>query len=233
MNKKRIRDARDFIKQWSNTILLGLMPVTLQTKFEEGKETDLDDSEISFLYDAIPEEFSTNYVHFLGLFYLIDFESKKLKPVDFESICDKRIFDASRSNVYSLLRHIDTAVEFINTSIESYKLTALYDPRNYTIERKISTPYDEAFSITREQSAAMNEWQKAHLKKYHKKGFGYRGASPVSVFEIRMGSCSLGTYATCVCTSCLEKAKNAEEAGDTKNAEKIRKNAEYEVFNNM
>ena len=232
---KKIKDVRDFVKQWqSDVIFRALMPSTLHTKFEKGEESDLADVEISFLQDAIPEEFSTTFVHFNGLFYLIDYESKKLKPIDFESINNKQIFDASRSSVYNILSRIDAAVNLMKVDLEDYEFTSLYNPRNYTIEKKESvSQYDSSLSITREQSVAMNEWQKAHLKKYHKKGFGYRGVSPTSVFEIRMGSCSLGTYANCVCTSCLEKADNAEKANDMKNAEKIRKNAKFEVFNNL
>ena len=232
---KKIKDIRDFVKQWkSDVIFRAFMPSTLHTKFEKGEESDLTDVEISFLQDAIPEDYLTNFVHFNGLFYLIDYESKKLKPIDFESINNKQIFDASRSSVYSLLSRIDTAVNLMKVDLEDYESTSLYNPKNYIIEKKAPvSQYDSSFSITREQSESMRKWQDAHVKKYHKKGFGYRGASPTSVFEIRMGSCSLGTYADCVCTSCLEKADNAEKANDMKNAEKIRKNAKFEVFNNL
>ena len=84
--------------------------------------------------------------------------------------------------------------------------------------------YDVNYSLTIEETDKMYEWQKKHNKKFHKKGFGYQGVSPVSNFEVRFGSCSIGTWAECVCLNCFNKINN-----DNKNVEKVRKLATFEV----
>lgn len=84
--------------------------------------------------------------------------------------------------------------------------------------------YDVNYSLTIEETDKMYEWQKKHNKKFHKKGFRYRGVSPVSDFEVRFGSCSIGTWAECVCLNCLNKINDNNE-----NVEKVRKLATFEV----
>ena len=84
--------------------------------------------------------------------------------------------------------------------------------------------YDVNYSLTIEETDKMYEWQKKHNKKFHKKGFGYQGVSPVSNFEVRFGSCSIGTWAECVCLACLNKIND-----DNENVEKVRKLATFEV----
>ena len=85
--------------------------------------------------------------------------------------------------------------------------------------------YDLNYSLTKEETDKMYEWRKKHNKKFHKRGFGYRGVSPVSNFEVRFGSCSIGMWCECVCLNCLDKV-NSE---DTKKAEDIRKSAIYTI----
>ena len=65
--------------------------------------------------------------------------------------------------------------------------------------------YDLNYSLTKEETDKMYEWRKKHNKKFHKRGFGYRGVSPVSNFEVRFGSCSIGMWCECVCLNCLDK----------------------------
>lgn len=84
--------------------------------------------------------------------------------------------------------------------------------------------YDVNYSLTIEETDKMYEWQKKHNKKFHKKEFRYRGVSPVSDFEVRFGSCSIGTWAECVCLNCLNKINDNNE-----NVEKVRKLATFEV----
>ena len=86
--------------------------------------------------------------------------------------------------------------------------------------------YDSNYSLTIEETEKMYEWQKKHNKKFHKKGFGYQGVSPVSNFEIRFGTCSIGVWCECVCLDCLSKLTLDN---DMKNAEKIRKSATYTI----
>lgn len=86
--------------------------------------------------------------------------------------------------------------------------------------------YDSNYSLTKEETNKMYEWQKKHNKKFHKKGFGYQGVSPVSNFEVRFGSCSIGTWAECVCLNCLNRLTLDD---NVKNAEKIRKSATYTI----
>ena len=44
--------------------------------------------------------------------------------------------------------------------------------------------YDVLYSLTKEETSKMCEWEKKHNKKFHKKGFGYQGAIAVSNFEV-------------------------------------------------
>lgn len=82
------------------------------------------------------------------------------------------------------------------------------------------------YSLTNKEVDKMYEWQKSHNKKFHKKGFGYQGVSPVSNFEVRFGSCSIGTWADCVCLKCLDDSEKIESP---KKAEKMRKFAIHEI----
>lgn len=200
------------------------------------KEIELDEEETDYLNDIVPDDFS-DYIHFRGKFFFVDYSTGTVSKVEKSSIDDVKIFDLSRfSEVETLKSSIRAALDILESSIDRYDEGVIYDELNYSIEKERMIPnetYDGSLSITRGQSKAMNEWQTEHNKKYHKKGFGYRGASPTSNFEIVIGSNSIGTYADCRCTSCLEAAENAREVGDNKASEKIRKRAFFEVFNNM
>lgn len=46
--------------------------------------------------------------------------------------------------------------------------------------------YDLNYSLTKEETDKMYEWWKKHNKKFHKRGFGYQGVSPVSNFEVNV-----------------------------------------------
>lgn len=208
----------------------------LLDKFKADERFDLSEDEISYLDDLIPDSFS-DYIHYRGHFFFINYGTGTASPVEKSQIDEKvKIFDFSHCDLKNLLSNVRAGLNLIENALENYDANNVYDEFNYTIEKERMTPnetYDASLSVTREQSDAMYKWRAEHNKKCHKKGFGYRGTSPTSNFEIRFGSCSIGNWADCVCTSCLEAADNAEEVGDTKAAEKIRKRAKFEVFNNM
>jgi hypothetical protein len=88
---------------------------------------------------------------------------------------------------------------------------------------------DLNYSLTKEQTTPMYEWQKTHTKKYHKK-LPYRGASPMSIYSVKFESCSIGSWATCTCSECLEAA---ESETDEKKKEKLIKQGTYEIFNDL
>ena len=144
-----------------------------------------------------------------------------------------KIFDLDRYNLDSLERRLTVAAVLIDDAIESYSKGCEYNENNYTRIKEVETPnekYDAVYSLTKEQTAKMNEWKHIHNKKYHKKGFGYQGASPVSNFEVRFGTCALGSWAECVCLECMEYAKKET---DNKKISKLKKKASFEIFNGL
>lgn len=88
--------------------------------------------------------------------------------------------------------------------------------------------YDLNYSLTKEETDKMYTWEKKHNKKFHKKGFDYQGVSPISNFEVRFGSCSIGIWCECVCLDCLEKESNINEV-DNKSSKNIKKSAIYTI----
>lgn len=201
----------------------------LLDKFNAGERFELSEEEISYLDELIPDSFS-DYIHYRGHFFFIDYGCGIASPVEKSQIDEKaKIFDFSHCSLNDLLSNARAGLDLIENALRNYDEANIYDELNYTLEKDCMIPndtYDANLSITKDQSEAMYKWQTAHNKKYHKKGFGYQGVSPVSNFEIIIGSCSLGSYATCRCKVCTEEAKKANSA-------KIEKRASFEVFNNM
>ena len=84
--------------------------------------------------------------------------------------------------------------------------------------------YDVLYSLTKEETGKMHEWEKKHNKKFHKKGFGYQGAIAVSNFEVRIGTCSIGTWIDCVCLDCFKKYEsNKDNLSEKKNEKELAK----------
>ena len=207
--------------------------VDLISKFTAGKSFDLDDKECEYLRDIIPASYS-DYVHYRGNFYIIDYGIGKAGHVEKEQIAENvKIFDFSHTDLESLATSAATAANLLTQALERYERNSTYDEFNYSIIKEHEKPnsaYSKYYSLSAEQEKSVEEWQHIHNKKYHKKGFGYQGASPVSNFEVRFGACSIGDWAECVCLNCLKKA---EEETDQKKKDKIKKMAKFEIFNNM
>lgn len=94
------------------------------------------------------------------------------------------------------------------------------------MENYMEMKFDVCYSLTFSETQSMFEWQRKHNKKFHKKGFGYQGVSPVSNFEVRFGACSIGTWVECVCLRCLENLKDEE---NPKKIAKIKKSAMFTI----
>ncbi|MBR6610816.1 MAG: hypothetical protein IKK93_01065 [Campylobacter sp.] len=214
---------------------------SLKKKFEENDHFDLDEKETELILDIIPNDFS-HIIHYNGKFFQICYGVftsvvSNITGKDFKNINpgNKPIFDLTRLDPEDLMIQTRAAYELLKGGLETYRKNCIYDPKNYSIEKVIekeidTSKYDLNYTLTKKQTEEMYKWQTEHNKKYHKKGFGYQGASPVSNFEVRFGTCSLGDYADCVCTSCYDKWK---EEIDAKKRDKIAKYMQYELFNNM
>ncbi len=207
--------------------------IELMSKFAAGKSFDLNEKECEYLRDIIPASYS-DYVHYRGNFYIIDYGIGKAGHVEKEQI-DKNVktFDFSHTDLDSLAVSAAAAANLLTQALERYERNSAYDEFNYSIIKELERPnsaYGKHYSLTAEQEKAVEEWKHLHNKKHHKKGFGYQGASPVSNFEVRFGACSIGDWEECVCINCLKKAN---EETDQKKKEKILKNAKFEIFNNM
>ncbi len=212
----------------------------LKKKFLNNNFT-LNQEDTNLLLDLIPDNFS-HIIHYEGNFFKVNFGADKstvsvIDKSQFKNInpFDKPIFDLSRLSLGDFLAQTRAAYELLKGGIKKYENECIYNEKNYSIERIVEkeidiSKYDLNYSLTKEQTKKMYEWQKSHNKKYHKKGFGYQGASPVSNFEVRFGSCSLGSYADCVCTKCYNEWK---EETDDKKKNKLAKFMQYELFNNM
>ena len=206
--------------------------------FKEIKEFKITEKDEKFLEGFIPKQFvHDNTINFYGpknTFWKLDLKTKVCTPYSEIQPGFGPIFDLNRSRFDLLGSSAGSAVLLLQEAMESYEHSCLYDENNYSIEKEVQPPnekYDSSYSLTKEESAKMNEWTSKHMKKYHKQWFKeYHGASPVSPIEVRWGSCSIGTYADCVCTLC-EKAynMNAHELENEKEAEKIKKNMSYNL----
>lgn len=186
---------------------------TFTAHFKEIKEFKITEKDEKFLEGFIPKQFvHDNKINFYGpknTFWKLDLKTKVCTPYSEIQPGFGSIFDLNRSR-------------FDNEN-------------NYSIEKEVQIPnekYDSSYSLTKEESAKMNKWTSKHMKKYHKQRFKeYHGASPVSPIEVRWGSCSIGTYADCVCTLC-EKAYNMnllEFENPKEEVEKIKKNMSYNL----
>ena len=90
----------------------------------------------------------------------------------------------------------------------------------------METEYNLDYSLTVDEVKKMDEWERKHNKNFHRKGFGYRGVSPVSNFEVRFSTCSIGVWCDCVCLECLRELENTT---DEEKAEKLRKTSSYTI----
>lgn len=207
--------------------------IELMSKFEAGKSFDLNEKECEYLRDIIPASYS-DYVHYRGNFYIIDYGIGKAGHVEKEQIDEKvKIFDFSHDDLDTLAVSAAAAANLLAHALDTYERNSTYDEFNYSIIKELEKPnsaYSRYYSLSAEQEKSVEEWKHLHNKKYHKKGFGYQGASPVSNFEVRFGACSIGDWAECVCLNCLKKA---EKETDAKKKDKIKKIASFGIFNNM
>ena len=77
----------------------------------------------------------------------------------------------------------------------------------------------------------MREWQNKHYNKYHKNyAKMQKGISPMSIFSVKFESCSIGSWANCICSKCM---KAADIETNEKKKEKLKKRGIYEIFSNL
>ena len=212
-------------------------PTNLVFGFNEGKDFTLTDSDIEFLKDVIPDNSFSDYIHCKDVFFCIDYDLKTATVVDKGTLDFNKIkvFDWSRSCLDELGKDVRVAYDLIENALEKYDESCVYDPNHYTIIKEvpfdISPTVDMNYSLTKDQTKAMHEWQNKHYAKYHKnRDNEYHGASPMSIFSVKFESCSIGDWANCVCSVC-QKAADAET--DEKKKEKLKKQGTYEIFTNL
>lgn len=205
--------------------------VKKMTSLETGS-VDLDDGEVTYLKGSIPA-ICSDYIHYNGKFFFIDYDLKSLSLVEKpkENVV---IFDYNHTDFDNLGDMVAAATELIETGLSHYYRNSIYNDSRYTLTKTVEAPSDKyyhSYSMTKEESDKMFEFRKAHNKKYHKKGFGYGGVSPVSNFEVRFGSCSIGTWCECVCLECEKEYKKAlgENPDNKKKLDKLQKQMVIEV----
>lgn len=212
-------------------------PTNLVMGLNEGKDFTLTDGDIEFLKDIIPDDSFSDYIHCKDVFFCIDYDLKTATVVDKGALDFNKIkvFDWSRSCLDELGKDVRVAYDLIENALEKYDESCVYDPSHYTIIKEvpfdISPTVDMNYSLTKDQTKAMYEWQSKHYTKYHKnRDNEYHGASPMSIFSVKFESCSIGDWAHCVCSVC-QKAADAET--DEKKKEKLKERGTYEIFTNL
>lgn len=212
-------------------------PTNLVFGFNSGHDFDFTNKDIEFLKDVIPDDSFSDYIHCRGIFYFIDYSLKKAIVTDKAKIkFDKiKIFDWTHATLENLGKNVRVAYDIIENALDDYDESCVYNPDNYTIVKEvpfdISPTFDTNYSLTKDQTKAMSEWQASHFTKYHKNYAKVRhGVSPMSIFSVKFESCSIGDWANCVCSKCMEAA-DAEP--DEKKKEKLKKRGTYEIFNNL
>lgn len=184
------------------------------------------------------------YYHFNGEFYQFGYKERpnNVKLWDLTWLKDKpdvpndKIVDfSSYSNVASAMDQVSLFLTMAVETLNTYSTELEYHPNKYEkivqVDKVVPDKdlYDPDLSVSREDSERVNKWMKKHDEKYHPKGLGYQGCTPVSNFEMRKGWTGLGAWCDMVCTCCLDRAKELEEAGKKDEAEKLKKDATFEI----
>lgn len=212
-------------------------PTNLVMGLHAKQDFDLTDSDIEFLKDVIPDDSFSDYIHYKGIFYFINYDIKRAVVTDKAKIeFDKiKVFDWTHAALESFGKNVRVAYDLIENALNEYEESCVYDHNNYTIVKEvpidISPAFDMNYSLTKDQTKAMHEWQNIHFNKYHKNDAKtHRGVSPVSIFSVKFESCSIGDWANCICSKCMEAA-DAEP--NEKKKEKLKKRGTYEIFTNL
>lgn len=207
-------------------------------KFREDNEFTLSDLDIDFINGYIPDSYIIeNKIYFYGYthkFWKLDLNTKICKPYsEIQPGFSNKIFDLNKCRLNTLGMSLSSAIQLMKETIYNYERFCQYDEDNYSLVKKVEVAndnYDYSCSLKKEESEKMHNWQNIHMKKYHKGYYkGYHGASPVSPFEVRFGSCSLGSYADCFCTLCERDYKTCMDKDLLKDAEHISKRMKFEI----
>lgn len=249
MNYKQIKDFLSTVKYHKYWTMGGDLKASLDEhedismdqnfnlikNMDSRKEFVVKDDDIDFLKALMPERFITkDSINFFykGLFWTLSLKDHICKPSE-EEPNDDYIFDIQRSGLDMFAARVGMAVKQMEMAVRDYENNCDYYSWHYGVVQKVdcSDKYDQAYSLTKEETKKVDEWTAKHMKKHHKDWYKqYHGASPVWPFEIRFGSCSLGTWADCDCTICKKEYELAlHEFEDSKAAEKIKKDMSYQI----
>ena len=227
-HKNNIQQVPSFSFKFSKNLVLG---------FFTGQDFDLTDNDIEFLKDIIPDDSFSDYIHYKGVFYFINYGLKRAiitdkSKIDFGKI---KVFDWTHAAFDSLGKNVRAAYDLIENALDDYDNSCIYDPNNYTIVKEvpvdISPTFDINYSLTKDQTEAMREWQNKHYNKYHKNyAKMQKSVSPMSIFSVKFESCSIGSWANCICSKCMEAA---DTETNEKKKEKLKKQGTYEIFSSL
>ena len=179
------------------------------------------------------------YYHYNGEFYQFGYKERpNVKLWDLTWLKEKpdvpndKIVDFSDyKQVFDIFDQLSVTLSKAASLLYNYSHDLEYHPEKYKkiVEAEKIVPdkdlYDPELSITRKDSEKVNKWMKAHMEKFHPKGLGYQGATPVSNFELRKGWTGIGPWCDMVCTLCLEKAEKLKG----KKAKKLKEDATFNI----
>lgn len=133
---------------------------------------------------------------------------------------EEDIAEAFESIKQSILWHKDTAdtlrekVNYLES--ENYKDEELQNMK--TQLQKMREDYHRGFPLTKEQLDSIHKWQKKHDAEEHSNPNSYHGVGGGYTYEFF--PTSIGTFGTCYCGVCKNKAMIAGATADTPAAKK-------------
>jgi hypothetical protein len=229
---KNKEDSKKFLRLNSSLDIKTFFNMIKNINASDSIMYNMTENEAAFLHSTIPESFD-HYFHHLGKFYGFDLGAGIISKLSEAPKNEElKIFDFDRYSITRLNNKLKLVEQELENIYKEYEKESVYNKLNYTYVETIEKPnekYSRHFALTKEDDDKIFAWQEEHNKKYHKRGFGYQGASPVSNFEIVFGSCSIGDWCDCVCTKCQETAKTLVETNPRK-AAKIEKQSKFKVF---
>ena len=142
-------------------------------------------------------------------------------------------FELGLEELYILHRKLLHNLNSIFETLDSYSNFNTFNKNRYSKVSIVKVPdneyFEPSYSLKKEDAIKMEEWEKEHDEKVHKNKDEYTGAIGVSKYEIKYMTTSIGICCDVYCTKCLEKAKELENKKEFKKAEKIRKQASFEI----
>lgn len=225
-------DLKDYHNKLSSFAALYNNGVKIENLLSEGVHKY---SELKAFFDILPSKFKDaisdeNYkvkVVYRGEFYKLDVKVDNeyvSKKIDFDGSLYFDLTNLDLREAFNALRSLEEGFKRASQDWDYFCNEMMYSRHKYVEIEKIEIPakdyYDGNYSMTKEESEAVDKWIAKHEKK-HKKDKVYLCAGMESKYKIVFGSTNIGVYGDCICSKCEEQRKILLAAGKIKEAEKL------------